>query len=241
MKNIKKNASQLLKNYSSQLVLRQEISRLQSQKGVSLMITLIMLSAMLVIAAGLYSALDAGGAVSNNLSLKEAGIQAAEKGMAEAVSWLGANQSSLIANNGAAGYYAAAPDIMINDSATPTRIDFTGQQTTATNDDVNWNGSGTAYYGAKKLAAKVSGFDVSYIIHRLCSTPGAYDANSTIQCSTAATTSSVSANGDSAESSEYGNYRITGTTRIAYRITVKASGPRGSANYLQTKVLIQYN
>ncbi len=217
------------------------IRRLYKKDAIALPITLVMLAAMMLISAGLYRSVEATGVVVNNISLKEAGLQAAEQGIAEAVTWVGANQSALTTNNSAAGYYAAAPDIMVSDAAAATKIDFTGQQTTATADDVNWNGGGTNYYSAKKLSAKVSGFDVAYIIHRLCSTTGNYDANTTIVCSTAATTSSASANGDIAESSEYGNYKITGTTRIAYRVTAKAWGPKGSASYLQTKVLVQYN
>ena len=212
-----------------------------AQKAIALPITLVMLLALLIIAAGLYRSVEANGSVVNNISLKEASLQAAENAVAEAVTWLGANQSSLTAHNSAAGYYASAPDIMVNDSITGTKIDFTGQQTTSTTDDVQWEGGGNTYYSAKLSPTSISGFKVSYIIHRLCSSAGAYEANSTIVCSTAATTSSASANGDIAESAEYGNYKITGTTRIAYRITAKAWGPNNSASYIQTKVLVQYN
>lgn len=232
----------LLKRLEKKKMLKnKKIALLKSQKAVALVITIIMLAAMLMVSAGLYKSVEAGGAVVQNVSLREAGVQAAEKGITEAVTWLSANQGTLTANSKTNGYYAASPDVVVSDASSATKIDFTGNQTTSSTDNVVWDGSGNDYYSGKKLTDSVSGFNVAYIIHRLCSQTGSYDANSTIICSTSTTNSTAAGAGDIAESAEYGNYKITGNTRIAYRVTAKAWGPRGSASYIQTKVLVQYN
>lgn len=207
------------------------------QKGISLPMTLIMMVIMLLIGVAIYNSTESTGAVVNNISLKEAGVLASEAGINEAAQWLEDNFETLTENQVSNGYYAASPDILINDAASANLIDFTGIQTSSTTDDVNWEGGGANYYSAKKLTNKVSGFNVSYIIHRLCSQTGAYEASSNIVCSTSTGTSD-GGSGDLIEGSEYGSYKITGVTQIAYRITAKAWGPKDSSSYIQSIILL---
>lgn len=215
------------------------VKNIKLQSGLSLLVTLIMLSALMMMSVGFYLLVDSTNSVSNNIALKQASMHAAEKGIDDAAKWLNANQINLTADNMNAGYYASSPDIGVDSTSPLVVIDYTGFTTpNIATDDIIWSGGSTNLYSGFKLLAKVGGFDVFYIIHRLCSGAGAFSTSTAISCATSA--ASMGAAGSYSDGAEYGAYKITEKTRLVYRITARAVGPNNTSTFLQSKLLIEY-
>ena len=215
------------------------IKNIKLQSGLSLVVTLIMLASMMMMSVGFYLLADSTNSVANSIALKQASMHAAEKGIDEAAKWLEANKTSLTTHNTAAGYYASSPDIVTDSTAATFVIDYTGFITpNVATDNVLWEGGNTSLYSAKKYATKVGGFDIAYVIHRLCSGPGVFNTTNAISCATTGVAANES--GAFAEGSEYGSYKISEKTRIIYRITARALGPNRASTLLQSKVVIEY-
>jgi len=216
-----------------------KMKSIKFQSGITLITTLIMSVFILVISAGLYYIVESDVVSSSNLALKKGSLHATDVGANEAVQWLNTNKLTLGAHNLASGYYASSPDLPINESSVGQVIDFTGLTTPGTTaDDVAWDGGGANFFSARQLTGTVNGYNVSYIIHRLCSSTGQFVASSTMFCKVADGTSN-NANATMNEGVEYGHHAISTKAMLVYRITVRAIGPKNSVSYIQTKALIE--
>jgi Tfp pilus assembly protein PilX len=197
------------------------------QRGVVLLIALIVLVAMTLAGIGMMRSIDSGTLVAGNIGFREAAVASADSGVEAGRAWLLANQANLTTDNSAAGYYATRQD----------RLDMTGNLTASGTDGVNWDGTDTAQ-AVQAVAVTgnpdASGNSIYYLIHRLCSTTGATTGVSGQNCAT--TTTLVG--GSTQASPTYTQYGFTAQAQTFYRITVRVNGVKNTVSYVQAIVII---
>lgn len=208
------------------------------QRGVVLVLTLIVLVAMTLAAIALVRSVDTGNVVAGNMAFKQGATQAGDAGTKAAIAFLttGGVGGIAIAGDQASwtdipnqGYYAEVPN---------TDLDMTGNSHDQTRGLVNWDFKGCSVPNAgcvdpAKKVAVGAGNDVNYIIHRLCSQAGDINATGN-DCVTFLTQG-----GQSPIRGEikYGlNRRFALSPVEYYRITSRVSGPRNSVSYVETIV-----
>src|SRR5271154_6277784 len=89
------------------------------ERGVVLLIALIVLVAMTLAGIGMMRTIDSGTIVAGNLGFREAAVATADTGVERARAWLVANINSLNSDNTAMGYYSTRQD----------NLDLTGNMT----------------------------------------------------------------------------------------------------------------
>jgi Tfp pilus assembly protein PilX len=186
---------------------RLDIGR-RNQSGVVLFIALIVLVAMTLAGIAIMRSVDTGVAISGNVAFKQSTLSAADRGIDDAFQFLTNNVTSglLDANYGANAYYAEV-------------------------DEPDWSADGT-WSDAKELSEDDAGNTVSYIIHRMCDSAGAYAG---VNC--AQTPKSGGAAGNS--QAILGN-QFTSTPIVYYRVTVRVQGPRNTMSVVQSNIGIQH-
>ncbi len=195
-------------------MLEKYIPPIQAQRGVVLMITLIVLVAMTLAALTLSRSVDTSNLIAGNLAFQQAAIQSSDTGYEAAVDWLEAN-----------GNTGALQDIVADANYySPSRQDPAINQPW----DSFWNNLVLANR-VVSLPADSSGNTVSYTIHRLCNQAGAPNAPGTF-CS-------APPSGDSSGNSK-GSLVIAlrVSMKVYYRITVRVDGPRNTVGYVQAIV-----
>jgi Tfp pilus assembly protein PilX len=200
----------------------------QRERGVVLLIALIVLVAMTLAGIGMMRSIDSGTMVAGNIGFREAAVATADTGVESARAWLIANQATLDTDNAAAGYYSTRQDA----------LDMTGNMTTGGHDGVNWGGSDpTQNVTAFTLGTvDTSGNAVFYLIHRMCSNTGSINPSSNVGQNCAFT--SQSATGSTQSSPDYSSYGLTTAVHPYYRITVRVNGAKNTVSYVQAVVLI---
>jgi type IV pilus assembly protein PilX len=195
------------------------------QRGVVLLIALIVLVAMTLAGIGMMRSIDSGTLVAGNIGFREAAVATADTGVEAARAWLVANQNGLTADNPTAGYFSTRQD----------NLDMTGNMTEGGHDGVNWGGSDTnqTVQGFSDGTPDASGNTVFYLIHRLCSITGA--TSGTGQSCAVSTVVQV---GSTQGNVDYTKYAETTQTQIYYRITVRVNGAKNTVSYVQAIVAI---
>jgi len=204
---------------------------LHPQKGVTLIISLIVLVAMMLAGIALVRSVDTGNVVAGNLAFKQGTIAAGDAGTEEAIKWLKSvgDSGDLHDNHVDKGYYANSHD----------GLDLTGSSNNPNPALVDWDGNGCAGSTPSvcfKPAPSISvgaGTTVTYIIHRLCSINGSSNdpANS---CATYLSSSSVSSKKGEIK---YGEDKRFQTKPFEYyRITSRIKGPRDTISFVQAIV-----
>lgn len=188
------------------------------QRGMILLMTLVVLVAMTLAAVALMRSSDTTSLIAGNLAFRQSVIQSADVGIEAAVNWLETNNniSTLSNSNTASGYAAANQDPASNQS---------------------WDDFWTSVLAtqAVALATDSAGNTVAYAIQRLCNgtgVPGSIDANGrVVSCQLPPPTAPSQAG----TSLQVGGASFTSTTTIVYyRITVRVDGPRGTLSYVQS-------
>lgn len=204
------------------------ISRVdRRQSGIVLLIALIALVAISLAGVALMRSVDTGLVVAGNLAFRQTSVQIADAGTEQAIAWLAANSGSLDSDAKPAGYYASRMDMCDLTGATPS-----------TEDDAVWDPQGTSNSGCNITAAAVGsssladGYTASYVIHRMCDSPGSPNA---IQCSRLQSPAGSDSNSTKAGGS-YGQTPLSGPSQIYYRITTRVDGPRNTSAMIQTVV-----
>jgi type IV pilus assembly protein PilX len=192
----------------------------RAQRGAVLFIALIVLVAMSLAGLAMMRGVDTGAMIANNLAFKEGATMAADSGVESARTWLLNNAGATLYGNqpgvtNGVGYFATWQE----------GLDFTKGDADATN-DFNWTGNSVA------LAADAAGNQASYVIHRMCETPG---DPSSINC-IRVTDSSGSTTSSSKGAAAFGTYAIGNPSSTFYRITVRVIGPRNTVSYVQAVV-----
>lgn len=195
-----------------------------TQRGVSLVVALIMLAGLMIGSVALIRSVDTATLVAGNLAFKHSATLAADRGIQTAVAWLEKKTAMQRWSSVPAEGYCSSQHASDDTQA--------GWDPT-----VKWTGACTPVV----LATDKAGNKVDYLIHRLCRFPNTEPLAATPSgpnlCST-----SVGVGGSSVETSskQSGYERVSGGSAnyIAYRVTVRVQGERGTRSFVQTTVLL---
>ncbi len=212
----------------------------QRQRGVVLILTLIVLVAMTLAAIALVRSVDTGNVVAGNMAFKQGTAQAGDAGTEAAIAFLLSGGVGGISIAGSTASYNDHP-IAPNDGyyATGQDLDMTGNSHDPTRGLVDWDSNGcngVASAGCQTPAPAITtsgGYTVSYIINRLCSQAGDV---------TAMGNNCVTFLAQGAQSPVRGELKIGKDRRFSlvpieyYRITSRVSGPRNTVSYIETVV-----
>jgi Tfp pilus assembly protein PilX len=202
------------------------------QRGVVLILALIMVVAMTLAGIVLYRQIGTGLIIARNLSFKRTAAIAADRGIESARTWLvGQSSATLEQGNAGNGYFPAWCNTMLDGSNTPD-ADNDGQADDCGNtpapsefDPVTYNWTNSVQATSNDGA----GNDVRYVIHRLCETPGPLNASGQ-QCVTIGSSTA----GGSQAAVTYGTQSLANTSQPYFRITSRVLGPTNTVVYTQS-------
>lgn len=198
------------------------IARVAWQQGVVLPMTLIVMVAMTLAGIALLRSVDTSSVIAGNLAFKQSATASADLGVESAIAWLTTNYRTLDNDQRSNGYYATRQDA----------VDLTGNSTAATTDNLNWSDTGKV----KTLAADRAGNVVSYVIHRMCDSTGAFNSAT---CSTEQEERGGNSKGILCQMMTYQQCKWSKVaSHVYYRITARVSGPRNTTSYVQVVVVI---
>ena len=194
-------------------------ARCRAQRGVVLIVALVVLVAMSMGGIAIMRSVDTSTLIAGNIAFKSRTRQGADAGIESAVTWIAANQSSLMNDNsasGGAGFY----------SSVSTTTPFVWQ------DSSSWT-------NAKLVGTDAAGNTIHYVIHRLCNLPGLGIAEPNQLCATDAgaggTTYEAPAEG---ASNVGGGAPFTAKSKLYLRVIVRSTGPRNAVSYVQSMILV---
>ncbi len=196
------------------------------QSGLALVVALIVLVAMSLAGVALIRSVDTNTMIASNLAFRQSAREGADASAETALTWLvGQATTALESNNASNGYFA-----------TRNGIDLTGNATTADTDNVQWQeNDGTTLAGSVTpvcLSKDAADNVVCYVVERMCD-PG----TSTLDPSTCDTTTGVTGGGETSGFTGGSTYHpdLDPTVHRAgiYRVTIRASGPRNNASFVQ--------
>jgi type IV pilus assembly protein PilX len=189
------------------------------QRGVVLLVALIVLVALTLAGVALVRSVDTANLVAGNMSFHQSAIQAGERSTELAISnWLQPNNAmgNTTLHNDAAGYVAAG----------------TAQSPAA---GQSWD----AYWAALVAGGltpqtaggtpDAAGNTVQYVVHRLCATTGAPHL---------ANCARSPAGTNSGGSQSAGGVAPITNPQVYYRVTTRIQGPRRTVAYIQTIVAL---
>lgn len=196
------------------------LSTCHRQRGVILVIALIVLVAMTLAAIGMTRSIDTANLVAGNLSFKQSSLSAADKGIEAGFQWVLGRAGTTALNNSdlSAGFYSSRPG---------SEPDWTNSATWV--DAVYLNGG----------AADPAGNVISYVIHRMCSEPnttynGVGGGGNPNICALSTATGGSSGGGSMA----LGSVQFQGNPQVYYRITARSQGPKNTESYVQAMVAV---
>ncbi|MGH8766584.1 MAG: pilus assembly PilX family protein [Burkholderiales bacterium] len=190
------------------------------QRGVVLVIALIVLVAMTLAAIGMTRSIDTANLVAGNLSFKQSSLSAADKGIEAGYQWVLARAGTTALNNTdlSAGFYSSKPG---------SEPDWT--LSASWTDKVTLNGG----------AADATGNVISYVIHRMCTEPNTtYNGTGAGGEANLCALSTAAGGSTSGGSASVGSVQFTGNPQVYYRITARSVGPKNTASYVQSMVAI---
>lgn len=205
--------------------------RRSAQRGVVLLLALIMLVAMTLAGIVMYRQIGTGLIIARNLAFKRTATVAADRGIEAARTWLVAQTAAgLEQGSVAASYYPGWCNISLN----------VGNLPDANNDGISDNCGVTpapsafdplTYNWANSVVATNddgAGNEVRYVIHRLCQIPGGIDAANQ-QCVTIGSTLTGGSHG----AVSYGSLPLSNTFQPYFRVTSRVLGPTNTVGYTQ--------
>jgi len=209
------------------------------QTGVVLVMALIALVAITLAALSLVRSVDTGVMIAGNQAFKEACLGASDIAIENASSWLSTTSkeasNALDNDNSAAGYYAT----------TMEACDLTGNRTqTNSTDDVAWSGSVNANCNARAqpVNGMPDGYSSSYLIMRMCQSPGSTN-DPDVRCASDVVPSQSRFHG----TPDY-NYRIqnagerargSGQASVYYRIVARVVCPHNSTSFVESIITLE--
>lgn len=195
------------------------------QKGVVLLISLIMLVAMTLAAIALMRSVDTANMVAGNLAFQQASYNVADTGTEQAITYMKTtvtvaqlNCDITVAGMCPEGYKSKHEAYLEPPTSGVTWDDY-------------WN-SMAASPGVHALSGLPSGYSGAFVIEALC------DDIAHLVCSTSSvTTITGTAEGGNQGASNIVISNGTVTTSVPYyRITTRVEGPRNSVGYVQTVI-----
>jgi Tfp pilus assembly protein PilX len=186
------------------------MARREGQRGLVLVIVLIVLTAMMLAGIALMRSVNTANIVAGNLAFRQAATHEGDFGTEQAITWLQSQTSTaLLTDSAANGYYSTLQG-----------------PASGTSWDAYWN---TAYAATGTVVTMPAyhNYTVSYVIHRMCPTAG-----TTIGCASSPIGSA--SNGNSHQAGIPANFQQP--TQGYFRITSRIVGPRNTVSYTQATV-----
>jgi len=177
----------------------------RKQNGVVLFIALIVLVAMSLAGVALWRSIGTGVLIAGNIALQRGAVTSSDLGIETARTWLMAQTPTTLVNTQTAGYVSKWDNLFYATT-------------------FNWNTQGTL------VTTDGAGFEVRYVVHRLCNLANAGSNAPNQSCLTLSEAGGSSGRGGGG----YGVVPLSGTTYIYYRITARALGPRNTVSYTQS-------
>jgi len=192
----------------------------RGQRGVVLVIALIVLVAMTLAGIALVRSVDTANVIAGNLAFKQSTVQASDRGIQVAMTWLDAHNTGGGLNSSiASAGYAAIPPATEPDWST----------------DAAWANAVIAPDAAGN-DTDAAGNTVYYLIHRMCTqADAAYNGDNggvANQCATSYT----SGGGSDGNGMGIGQFIPDSPPKIYYRITSRVVGPRNTYSVVQAMV-----
>jgi Tfp pilus assembly protein PilX len=204
----------------------------RGQRGVVLLLALIMLVAMTLAGIVLYRQIGTGLIIARNLSFKRTAAVASDRGLETARTWLMSQTAAQLEQGSAAnGYFPGWCNTLLNAAGVPD-ADNDGQADDCGNNPAPSEFDPTVYNWINSVQATANdgvGNEIRYVIHRLCETPGAMNASGQ-QCVTIGSASAGSAR----TSAVYGTQALSNTSQPYFRITARTLGPTNTVVFTQT-------
>lgn len=195
------------------------------QKGVVLLITLIMLVAMTLAAIALMRSVDTTNLVAGNVAFQQTAFHSADSGTEEAIAYLYTIPDLKCDGTGvgvacAQGYKSFHQPALEPPSAGVTWESY-------------WNAMANGP-GVVALVNVPAGYSGAFIIEAMCASPGK------VNCQTATTTSATTTPQGQDMGSQSRAFVTNTTTTNAnyYRITTRVQGPRNSIGYVQALIAL---
>lgn len=190
---------------------------LGSQRGVVLLMALIVLIAMTLAGLALMRSVSTSNVIAGNMAFQQAATHSADAGAEAAVSFL---ESSA----------AGALNTSITFGGGIRYLAFRQDKAAGQSWDDFW--STTVPAAAKNtLATDAAGNSVAFVIHRLCNNEG-------VPITVAACSTSPIGTGSSGNSQGAGVVALNAPPQTYYRITTRVSGPRNTLSYVQVVVAL---
>lgn len=221
--------------------IRSGISLPQHQQGVVLVITLIVLVAMTLAAIALVRSVDTANVVAGNMAFKQGAALTGDSGTEIAIGCLsGTTNAGCPGGSFLAGTTATYNDIPANGyyATSQEQLDPTGNNNDPNHALIDWDSNNcngavaagtatTCIQPSPLIPANAAGYEVRYVIHRLC-------PNSGLPSNCASTASTVA--GTSSGAKDYTTKGgLSGETEVEYyRITSRVKGPRNTVSYIET-------
>lgn len=198
------------------------------QRGVVLMIALIMLVAMTLGGLALVRSVNMTNIIAGNLAFQQGATNSGDTGIEVAVNWLEANSGATLYTSVAAqGYVATRQDPAAGQSWDNFwRTVLVNQAVT-----LNPNAAGT-FMAYTASAPNAAGNTVSYAIQRLCA-QALPPSSAGARCSQPPATISTSSSSKGAAV-----VALTYGSQVYYRITSRIAGPRNTVSYVQAIVAL---
>jgi type IV pilus assembly protein PilX len=190
----------------------------RAQRGVVLIIALVVLVAMSLGGIAILRSVDTATLIAGNYAFKQSSLQGANVGIEAAINWIATHKSSL--GTDSAGYYSWTSRLK-------------AQQ-------FNWEDP-TAWTSAVTVGTDAAGNTVQYVIHRLCTTTGPISPAN--PCATNAGAGGNAAFDPSTEGGSFaaGSSAYTSPPKMYLRVIARSSGPRNAVSYVQAMVLLSIN
>lgn len=205
------------------------------QHGMSLLFSLLALTALSLAGVALVRSVNTSSQVMGNLGFKQDATSAASRATEAAITWILNNPTLLDADNAAAGYYATSLESM----------DPTGRTTTVAKPLglINWDSDNCAYaaagsWGSCSLlsfaVADANGNKSRYLVSRLCEKAEPQSGTNVCAKPAGASLTDAVQRGEVRVGTELRPTKLS--TSPYYRIIVRTVGARNTVSYTETIV-----
>jgi Tfp pilus assembly protein PilX len=180
------------------------------QNGVVLIIALIVLVAMTIAGIALVRSVDTSNQISGNLAFRQGATHAGDAAIETARAWILANATgnTLFNDVAVSGYYSFKDNVP------------------------SWSQYAWSTKAPSEVTDATTGNHYTYVIHRLCATPGDPSALGVACVSNLDTSGTLPGNSKQAE-----KVSLSGTTQLYYRVTARVVGPRNTVSFVQAVIL----
>lgn len=212
---------------------RQPRRQMPHQRGVVMIVALVVLVAMTLAAIALTRTVYTSNIVAGNLAFQQAATHSADAGVEAAVAWLENNNGQ--ATSATAAACASGSSVL---ACAQTAWGYSAiRQDPSTGESWSsfWDQIVTPNGMARTLATDVAGNTVSYVIQRMCSTAGDSQLTSN-DCSVAPSATASTCGGGS--SCDAARTNLNSVSQVYYRVTVRVAGPRNTVSFVQSMVAL---